>query len=124
MGFILGFLTIALMVFVLADIISGGPEKFKNLDKIMWVIIVIILPLVGSILWFLVGREYSSSDNLGSFGDPRRADAAGFSSASPTLSSTEAELAALDREIEAYEKKQRIRKLEAEIEARKAKGSE
>lgn len=123
MGFILGFLTIALMVFVLADIISGGPEKFKNHDKIMWVIIVIILPLVGSILWFLVGREYSSSDNLGSFGDPRRADAAGFSSPS-SLSSTEAELAALDREIEAYEKEQRIRKLEAEIEARKAKGSE
>lgn len=116
--------TIALMVFVLADIISGGPEKFKNLDKVWWVIIVIILPLVGSILWFLVGREYTANDNLGSFGDPRRADAAGFRSASPTLSSTEAQLAALDREIEAHEKEARIRRLEAELEAKRAKGLE
>ena len=124
MYLILPVLTIALMVFVLADIISGGPEKFKNLDKIWWVIIVILLPLVGSILWFLVGREYDGRNEYVSFGDSRRADAVGFNSSSPTLSSTEAELAALDREIAAYEKEQRIRRLEAEIEARKAKGSE
>jgi hypothetical protein len=119
---ILPVLTIALMVFVLADIISGGPEKFKNLDKVWWVIIVIILPLVGSILWFLVGREYNGRDEFISFGDSRRADAVGFTTTSPTLSSTEAELAALDREIAAYEKDQRIRRLEAEIEAKRAKG--
>jgi len=123
MYLILPVLTIALMVFVLADIISGGPEKFKNLDKVWWVIIVIILPLVGSILWFLVGREYNGREEYVSFGDSRRADAVGFTS-SPSLSSTEAELAALDREIAAYEKDQRIRKLEAELEAKKARGVE
>ena len=111
--------TIAFMVFVLADVISGGPEKFKNLDKIMWVIIVILLPLVGSILWFLVGREYEPREQLGTFSDPRRVDALPIH-----YSSTEAELAALDREIAAHEKEVRIRKLEAELEARRAKGIE
>ena len=123
MYMILPVLTIALMVFVLADIISGGPEKFKNLDKVWWVIIVIILPLVGSILWFLVGREYNGRDEYISFGDSRRADAVGFTRAS-SLSSTEAELAALDREIESWNKDERIRKLEAELEAKKARGVE
>ena len=109
--------TIAFMVFVLADIISGGPEKFKNLDKIMWVIIVILLPLIGSILWFLVGREYEPREQLGSFGDPRRVDALPVH-----YSSTEVELAALDREIAFHEKQDRIARLEAEAEARRKLG--
>ena len=127
MYMILPVLTIALMVFVLADIISGGPEKFKNLDKVWWVIIVIILPLVGSILWFLVGREYNGRDEYISFGDSRRADAVGFTRATQPVSShssTEAQLAALDREIESWNKDERIRKLEAELEAKKLKGIE
>jgi len=110
--------TLALMIFALADIISGHGGHIKHLDKMTWVIIVIILPLVGSILWFVVGREWGgASETLGSFGDARRAEAIGFGAPS----STEDELAALDREIAFHERAERIRKLEAEL---KAKGIE
>jgi len=108
------------LVLTLADIISGGPDKFKNLNKLTWVFIVIIIPLAGSVLWLVVGREWGvSRQQMGSFGDPRRAEAAGFT---PQLS-TEAELAALDREIERAEKQDRIRRLEAQVEEkRRAQG--
>ena len=106
-----------LVIFALVDIIGGPGSHIRNLDKMTWVFIVIIVPLIGSIVWFLVGREYgaSSSGTLGSFGDPRRAQAAGFTA--PL--STEAELAALDAEIARAEKEARIRRLEAELERKR-----
>lgn len=114
-------LWIAILVFVLADIISGGPGKFKNLDKIMWVIIVIILPVVGSILWFLVGREYEAGEKIPGFTPPARAEQR---SAPNTMSDTEKQIAALDREIEAYEKAMRLRALEDEVRAKREKSAE
>jgi len=103
-------------ILALADIISGGPDKFKNLDKLTWVFIVIIIPVIGSILWLVVGREWGSAPaQFSSFGDPRRAEAVGFTQ--PL--STEAELAALEREIERAEKQDRIRRLEAQVEEKR-----
>ena len=106
-----------LVIFALVDIIGGNGSHIRNLDKMTWVFIVIIVPLIGSIAWFLAGREYGSSGSsqLGSFGDPRRAKAAGFTA--PL--STEAELAALDAEIARAEKEARIRRLEAELERKR-----
>lgn len=109
---------VVLLVFVLADIISGGPGKFKNLDKIMWVIIVIILPIVGSILWFLVGREYEAGEKIPGFTPPAREKS---SSGPRSMSDTEREIAALDREIEAYEKAMRLKALEDEVRAKREK---
>jgi len=105
-----------LVIFALVDIIGGNGSHIRNLDKMTWVFIVIIVPLVGSIAWFLAGREYDrSGPQHGSFGDPRRAQAAGFTA--PL--STEAELAALEAEIARAEKEDRIRRLEAEIERKR-----
>ena len=90
---------------------------FKNLNKLTWVFIVIVIPVAGAVLWLAVGREWggSSAPRMGSFGDPRRAEAAGFT---PRLT-TEDELAALDREIERAEKQDRIRRLEASLEEKR-----
>jgi hypothetical protein len=105
-----------LVIFALVDIIGGNGSHIRNLDKMTWVFIVIVVPLIGSIAWFLAGREYgSSSGSLGSFGDPRRAQAAGFTA--PL--STEAELAALDAEISRAEKDAKLRRLEAELERKR-----
>ena len=65
-------------------------------------------------MWFLVGREYAARADRGSFGDPRRWEAP-----APEVRDTEAELAALEREIEASEKADRIRRLEAELGAKR-----
>ncbi len=73
----------------------------------------ILLPLIGSVLWFAIGRDYDRSIDLGSFGDPRRRNVL-----PPVESTTGRELAALDREIERQEQDDRIRSLEAKLRAR------
>lgn len=112
-------LTLALMVAALVDIITRGDGQIKHLPKIFWIILVVIIPLVGSILWFAVGREYPESVNLGSFGDPRRREAAlDKQREAPRRKTTEEELADLDREIEFHDQKARILRLEQELEKR------
>ncbi len=75
-------------------------------------------PLVGSIVRFVAGHDWSQTRESVSFGDPRRQDV--VIEPRPTMSRTEAELAALDAEIEAAEKAERIRRLEAEVQAKRA----
>lgn len=106
-------LGLLLMVFALVDIIRADRWSIRHLDKSLWIIIVILLPLIGSVLWFAIGRDYDRSIDLGSFGDPRRRDVL-----PPVESTTERELAALDREIERQEQDDRIRRLEAKLRAR------
>lgn len=115
---ILGLLTFAVVLFALIDIITRDPWQVRHLPKVTWVILVIFLPLIGSIIWFAVGREWGRPADAVPFGHPSRHEAA----ASRVMigSQTEAELAALDAEIAAAERDEHIRRLEAEIEARRA----
>lgn len=49
---IIGFLIYAYTIY---DVVTG---RFGNSsDKIVWILIVIFLPLIGTILWFLFGRK-------------------------------------------------------------------
>ena len=61
MAFLFSLLVIALMVGALIDIITRVDSQVRFLPKMAWIIIVILLPLIGSLLWFAIGREYESS---------------------------------------------------------------
>jgi len=106
------------MVGALIDIIRAEHWAIRHLDKSIWIIIVILLPLIGSILWFAIGRDYGQSIDLGSFGDPRRREASISGDGNAGEGTTERELAALEREIERYEQDDRLRRLEAKLRAR------
>jgi hypothetical protein len=108
-------MSVVLLVVVigaLADIITRQEWQVKHLPKIVWVLLVVLLPLVGSILWFAVGREYDARVDRGSFGDPRRSERHDDDDAARTRT-TEQELADLDREIEFHSKQAEIDRLEA-----------
>jgi hypothetical protein len=111
---IISLLTLALLIFALVDLITSDNSQVKHLPKLVWVLIVLFFPLVGSIVWLLVGKDRSPvSDGWGSFGDPhRQRDVA-------PKTTTEQELEALEREIEFHEKQDKIKRLEAEIEKRR-----
>lgn len=49
---VLVFLSIQLIALV--DILKS---RFEQNDKLIWVLIVLILPLIGSILYFVIGRR-------------------------------------------------------------------
>ncbi len=105
--------TIALLVFALVDVITADSWKFRYLDKVSWAFIVILLPVIGSILWFVVGRQPVESSDKGTFGDPRRRE-------SPvTFTSPQDDAAAVEREIEFHEREARIQRMEAELRARR-----
>jgi hypothetical protein len=115
MGSLISLAFFAVLIAVLIDIIVIADSRIKYLGKITWIFIVIFLPLIGSILWFVIGREYEPSKEFGSFGAPQRRDAL----PPRDTNATEAELARLDAEIEYAQKQETIRKLEEQLRNRK-----
>ena len=47
---------LALWVYCILDVISTDQSLMRNLPKIVWLLIVIFIPTVGSIAWLLAGR--------------------------------------------------------------------
>jgi hypothetical protein len=51
-----GFLLIALWLYCIFDVISTDEVLVRNLPKMAWLLIVIVLPDIGSIAWLALGR--------------------------------------------------------------------
>lgn len=108
--------TFLAFIIALIDIITRDEWQVRHLPKMVWIIIVILLPLVGSIIWFAVGREYGTQNGGGVSFAPRRAAAAPAPQQQHQRSlTTEEQLAELDREIEFYEKKARLQKIQQQL---------
>jgi hypothetical protein len=54
---IVGFIELALLIFCLVDAISIYESRIKTLNKIAWVFIIILIPVIGPILWLVIGKE-------------------------------------------------------------------
>ncbi|MGY6741767.1 MAG: PLDc N-terminal domain-containing protein [Cecembia sp.] len=51
----LGIVGLAIYAYTIYDVITskfGGPN-----DRIVWILVVLFLPLLGTILWFLFGKK-------------------------------------------------------------------
>jgi Phospholipase_D-nuclease N-terminal len=55
-GGVVGFLLLAFWIWALVDCISSDPAMVRNLPKLGWIVIVILLFDIGAILWLLLGR--------------------------------------------------------------------
>jgi hypothetical protein len=113
MPFLFSLLVIALMIGALIDIITRDNVLVKHLPKMVWIIIVILLPLIGSLLWFAIGREYGDAGI--SIPRMRRAERPTAQTdvrpAPPAdTRTTEQQIADLDREIEEWRLRQEIEK--------------
>lgn len=122
MGVVFTVAVLVLLFGALADIITIDGSRMKHLPRIWWIIIVILMPLIGSALWFSVGRTYVSGPSRGNAGGARAGRTADLGSTSGrdyAVRDAETELAALDREIAAHQRDERISKLEAELESKR-----
>lgn len=56
---LLVFIFVGLFVFLLPvmALISILKNRFNDNDKLIWVLIVLLLPILGSILYFIIGRH-------------------------------------------------------------------
>ena len=119
MPFLFSLLVIALMLGALVDIIRREDSQVRFLPKMAWIVIVILLPLIGSLLWFAIGREYSEAGlriprmRAATRPAPTRVDPVPMRPVDDR--STEEQIADLDREIEEW-------RLRAEIEKRRREG--
>jgi hypothetical protein len=51
------FVVLFIILLPLMALISVLTSEFQGNDKIMWVLIIIFLPFLGSVLYFLIGRD-------------------------------------------------------------------
>lgn len=61
---------IALYISFIIDVIRTPAVNVRSLPKALWLLLVIILPVVGGVLWFLFGRPKQAPG--GRFGRRRR----------------------------------------------------
>ena len=74
----LGLIIMILWIFCLIDVITADESGIRHLPKMMWVLLVVFLPLAGSIVWLVAGRPIGG----GVWGGPARGRA-GSTSAYP-----------------------------------------
>lgn len=55
-GGLVGVLLLALWAYCIFDVISTDEALMRNMPKILWLVVVIVLPTVGSVAWLLLGR--------------------------------------------------------------------
>ncbi|MFD1147651.1 PLD nuclease N-terminal domain-containing protein [Saccharothrix hoggarensis] len=55
-GGLFGVLTLGLWLFCLVDVITTADGDTRNLPRPGWLVIVLLFPLVGSVLWLVAGR--------------------------------------------------------------------
>ncbi len=111
---LLTLLTLAFLAVTLIDIIRRDDAEVKYLPKLVWIILVILIPLVGGIVWWAIGREYSRTMTVRlPYAAPASAPAE-IPARAADGRSTEEQIADLDREIEEWRLREEIAKRKRE----------
>ncbi|GAB2710457.1 hypothetical protein BKA24_002750 [Microbacterium marinum] len=58
---VLALLLTAFWVYSIVDCALQPPTRHRGVSKPIWLLIVVLLPVVGGVLWFLIGRTRRSS---------------------------------------------------------------
>lgn len=53
------FLLLALWIFCIFDVISTSEGDCRAVPKTLWFVVVVFLPLVGSVVWLIAGRPWA-----------------------------------------------------------------
>lgn len=60
MPLLVGLALLAFWLYCLFDAITTPDEEARNLPKLLWVVIVLLMPLAGGVFWLLLGRPNGS----------------------------------------------------------------
>jgi len=64
------FIAIAFDIFCIVDVILAREWQIKTLNKVFWILIILLLPIIGGVLWFIFGKERGQASTGGAA--PRR----------------------------------------------------
>ncbi len=57
----LGLFMLGLWLFCIFDVITSDPADCRHLPKMVWLLLVIVLPDIGSIAWLVAGRNWNAA---------------------------------------------------------------
>jgi hypothetical protein len=60
---ILPFVILAAYIFGIIDVVLTEERRVRALNKPLWIVLIIVLPIVGTLLWFLLGKERKDRDD-------------------------------------------------------------
>lgn len=60
-----GFLAVVFWVFSIVDCAVQPATRHRGVSKFIWVLIVVLLPVVGGVLWFALGRLHAGERDTG-----------------------------------------------------------
>jgi hypothetical protein len=61
---VLGLVMLGLWIFCIIDVITTPPDRTRNLPKLAWLLLVVLLVDIGSIAWLIAGRNWTAQDGL------------------------------------------------------------
>jgi hypothetical protein len=97
-------IVIAFVLFALIDAAMSDPKRVRGVSKPIWVILIVLLPLAGAVLWFTVGKARRretrrlAPDDDPSFTGRGRPGGASDTEMDARLKDLEEQLKALDEE--------------------------
>ncbi|MDH2426803.1 PLD nuclease N-terminal domain-containing protein [Sphaerisporangium sp. TRM90804] len=56
---LIGLALLAFWLYCLFDAITTPEEDVRNVPKMLWVLIVVLIPVLGGLLWMMLGRPLS-----------------------------------------------------------------
>ena len=61
---VVGLIIIALSVFAAIDAVLTEHRRVRGIPKFFWVIVILLLPVVGAVLWFVLGKDRGKSKTV------------------------------------------------------------
>jgi len=92
---------LALTIYALIDVIRTDESQIRGLPKFAWIILIILLPVVGAVVWLVAGKERDESRGAGLRAPGSRSRQPGRPS-SPDDDPRFGRLPLTDEEIDAY----------------------
>jgi hypothetical protein len=65
-------LVIALTVYALVDCLQSDEDAVRGVPRLLWALLILVLPLMGPIAWFVAGRPEQPRRGAGPRQQPRR----------------------------------------------------
>lgn len=59
-----GFLAVVFWVFSIVDCAAQPATRHRGVSKGTWILIVVLIPVIGGILWFIIGRRRGSTSGF------------------------------------------------------------
>lgn len=60
-GVALGLVSLFLMAYAVLDAATSRPQDVRGLPKALWLVVIVLLPVLGAVLWFVAGRPRPGS---------------------------------------------------------------